>query len=297
MSENHLGIGALMAGERAKFFTVPAASPLECLSARFRRHAYASHTHDSYVVGTIVDGCETFLIGGERHYAGPGDLCLIDPGVVHDGQPVGEGYAYRISYPTTAFLLDAATDAAERSFSGSPHFAAPIVRDPELAGMLARAHALTETTGPSLEADELLLRFFVGLLARHGGAGRSVREPLARVAPCEPGPVARALAYLDAHFAEAIDLATLAGIAGVRRTRLIRALRRETGMTPHAWLTDRRVRAARIMLGDGAAPADVAVACGFYDQSHLNRVFKSRIGVSPGAFRAAHHSRRPGGPR
>ncbi|MGD9886008.1 MAG: AraC family ligand binding domain-containing protein, partial [Reyranella sp.] len=281
MSRNDFSLDELGAGEAATFFSISPAAPLECLSARFRRHAYAPHTHDSFVVGTIVAGCETFMIGGSQYYAGPGDLCLIAPGVVHDGRPAADGYAYRISYPTVGYLLDAAADAVGRRWTGTPFFPDPIVRDPELARMLATGHRLAEERGESLEADELLLQFFVRLLSRHGHAAGQ-----ADGVPGESGPVARALDYLDSHFAEAISLVTLAGIAGIPRTRLIRAFNRQTGLTPHAWQTDRRVRHARVMLAQGTAPAAVAAACGFYDQSHLNRAFKARIGVAPGAFQA-----------
>lgn len=281
--EEDYGIGALAPGETARFFAVPAApaqgqGPLECLAARFRRHAYAPHTHDTYVVGTIVAGCETFLIGGSRYYAGPGDLCLIAPGVVHDGEPAHESYAYRISYPTTAYLEATAEDEA----FAAPRFAEPIVRDPDLAAAFASAHRAAQS-GDALERDERLLAVFARLLARHGRA-RPRRDRASRQ---ERGPVARALQYMDARYAEPVDLATLAAVAGIPRVRLLRAMKRETGMTPHAWLTDRRVRAARRMLGRGAAPAQVAAGCGFCDQSHLNRVFKARIGISPGAYRDA----------
>ncbi len=272
------GIGALAGGETARFFAVAGASPLECLAARFRRHAYAPHTHDTYVVGTIVQGCETFLIGGSRYYAGPGDLCLIAPGVVHDGQPAEESYAYRIAYPSIAYLRDTAEDNA----FDTPRFAEPIVRDPDLAAEFASAHRVAGS-GDSLDRDERLLAVFAKLLQRHGRA--RPRHDAAR--PAERSPVARATAYLDAHYADQVDLATLAAVAGIPRVRLLRAMKRETGMTPHAWLVDRRVRAARRMLGQGEAPADVAAACGFCDQSHLNRVFKAGIGVAPGAYQAA----------
>lgn len=274
------GIGTLGAGETARFFAVAGASPLECLAARFRRHAYAPHTHDTYVVGTIVEGCETFLIGGSRYYAGPGDLCLIDPGVVHDGAPAEESYAYRISYPS----MDYMADAAEEGATGAPRFAMPIVRDPDLAAAFAATHRLAESGTDRLATDERLLGFFTTLRMRHAGDGRRPRDV---GAPREAGPVARATQYLDANYARQIDLAALAKAAGIPRIRLLRAMKRETGMTPHAWLVDRRVRAARRMLAEGEAPAAVALACGFCDQSHLNRVFKARIGVSPGAYRAA----------
>lgn len=271
------GIVALGRGETARFFAVEGGEPLECLAARFRRHAYAPHTHDTYVVGTIVEGCETFLIGGSRYYAGPGDLCLIAPGVVHDGEPAEESYAYRIAYPSIAYLKDTADEGA----LDTPRFADPIVRDPELARAFATAHRVAEA-GDVLDRDERLLAVFAQLLQRHGHA-RVKEDGLVS----ERGPVSRALQYLDARYADPVDLATLAAVAGIPRTRLLRAMKRATGMTPHAWLLDRRVRAARHLLGQGEAPADVAASCGFCDQSHLNRVFKARIGVSPGIYQAA----------
>jgi AraC-like DNA-binding protein len=275
-------LNPLGAGEEARFFRLPEAAALECLSARFRRHAYAPHTHESYVIGTIVAGCETFRIGGTRHYAGPGEFCLIEPGVVHDGAPAGDGFAYRISYPSEAVLRGAAEDAGEGRPFVAPRFASPVVRDAALAAHFAAAHRLAEAEGATLEVQERLLEVFTGLLRRHGGGAATPHGGAE-----EEGPVARALDYLDAHFAAGVDLVHLARVAGVPRTRLIRAMRRQTGLTPHAWLTDRRVRAARAMLAAGAAPADAAAACGFCDQSHLSRAFKPRIGVAPGAYRAA----------
>lgn len=273
--------------ESACFFSVDQFQTLECLSARFVDHVYMPHTHDSFVVGTIVDGCETFLIGGVRYFAGPGDLCLIDPGIVHDGEPAGEGYAYRISYPSIEGLNDVAADVLERPVTGTLHFPEPIVSDNALASTFAAIHQFAEGGGSALETGERLLSFFIMLLARHSADGAPFNHAIEQPAANEVGPVVRALDYLDAHFADPIDLATLAQVAGIPRTRLIRTMRRRTGLTPYAWLTDRRIRAARTMLTDGQPPADVAVACGFYDQSHLTRAFKARIGVPPGAFRAS----------
>jgi AraC-like DNA-binding protein len=92
---------------------------------------------------------------------------------------------------------------------------------------------------------------------------------------------------MEAHLAEDLELADLAGVAGLSRSHFIRSFQRETGLTPHAFLTDRRFRAAKRLLERGEAPGEVATACGFFDQSHLNRIFKARMGVTPGVYRAA----------
>jgi AraC-like DNA-binding protein len=92
---------------------------------------------------------------------------------------------------------------------------------------------------------------------------------------------------LDAHLGDEIELVELARVAGLSRSHFIRAFRKETGLTPHAYLIDQRFRAASRLLGCGESPSDVALACGFFDQSHLNRVFKARMGVTPGIYRTA----------
>jgi AraC-like DNA-binding protein len=57
-------------------------------------------------------------------------------------------------------------------------------------------------------------------------------------------------------------------------------------MAPHKWLLSRRIELAKEKLRDGRLPlSDVALACGFYDQSHLTRVFTRLAGTSPGAWR------------
>jgi AraC family transcriptional regulator len=49
----------------------------------------------------------------------------------------------------------------------------------------------------------------------------------------------------------------------------------------------RRVERAKVLLGRTGTPLpDVACRCGFADQSHLTRVFRQRVGVTPGRFRA-----------
>ncbi|MCF4167112.1 AraC family transcriptional regulator [Zavarzinia compransoris] len=272
----------LAGGETARFFRAAPALAVECLAARFHTYAYAPHTHDEYVIGTVIAGQERFSIGIDRGFAGPGDLFLIEPGTVHDGAPGPGGYAYRIAYPAPALLAAIAGDVAERA-GAAPRFGAFLVHDPALAARLAQVHRAAEAGADPLAAEEGMFAVLATVMARHGVDG-ALRAGLARPAGQETVAVTRVTDFLDAHYAEAPDLATLSRIAGLPRARLIRAMRRATGLTPHAWLNDRRVRAARRLLAAGGAPAEVAAACGFCDQSHLNRAFKARVGIAPGAY-------------
>lgn len=274
-------------GEKARYWRAARYGELECLAARFVSHRYALHTHETYVIGCVVAGCETFMVRGARRYAPPGHLCFVQPGEAHDGEPYGPGYAYRMSYPTVELLQEIAAEVTGRRARGTPSFAEPIVPDPEGAARFADAHRALQMSG-RLAADERFISTLALILTRHARIGPP--HPVG----AEPRAVERARAYLDAHFAEDVDLAALAQVAGLSRFHLIRAFRRATGLTPHAWLTDRRIRAARPLLAAGLPPSEVAQACGFADQSHLTRAFKARVGVTPGQFRAGGRERSAG---
>ncbi|HET8728202.1 MAG TPA: AraC family transcriptional regulator [Alphaproteobacteria bacterium] len=270
------------AGDRARFWRARRHDGLEGLTATFRRHRYAPHTHETYVVGVIVAGCEAYHLRGERHYARAGEVCFVNPGEVHDGEPAGSGYAYRMTYPSVALMRGIAAELYDRDVVAAPFFPRAVVRDPAAFQAFVAAHGRIEQGADPLAADEALVRAYALMIARHAeGAWRPADAQSAGRA------VQRVRDYLEAHFAEEVDLATLAAVAGLTRHHLIRLFKRETGLTPHAYLTDCRVRAARRQLASGVAPAEVAADCGFFDQSHLTRAFKSRMGVGPGAFRAA----------
>lgn len=268
-------------GDRACWWRARRHHGLDGLTASFRRHRYAPHSHDTYVVGVIVSGCEVYNLRGERRVAAAGSLNLIDPGEVHDGAPLEDGFSYRMTYPAPALLADLANEAGLGHTA--PHFPEPVVDDPLAAAALLRAHRILESGGDPLAGDEALLQAMALILRRHGDFHVRGSAPAARSAAA----VARVRDYLETCFDAAPDLAELAAIAGLSRHHLLRLFKRETGLTPHAYLTDCRVRAARRLLAQGTSPAEVAQACGFYDQSHLNRAFKQRTGSAPGAYRAA----------
>ncbi|WP_236024808.1 AraC family transcriptional regulator [Arenibaculum pallidiluteum] len=267
-------------GDRARFWRARRHHGLEGLTATFRRHRYVPHMHETYAIGVILAGCETYDLRGERRYAQAGELCFVNPGEVHDGEPLGDGYSCRMSYPAAALLAEITSDARGGRPVATPYFAATNVRDPAAFEAFVAAHRRLEEDPEPLAGDEAMVRAYALILARHGG-----EAPPDQARPAG-GAVDRVREYLDEQYAEPIELATLAEIAGLTRHHLIRLFKRRTGLTPHAYLTDCRVRAARRRLVAGETPAEVAVACGFFDQSHLTRAFKARTGISPGAFRA-----------
>ncbi|MGI6104764.1 MAG: helix-turn-helix domain-containing protein [Raoultibacter sp.] len=65
----------------------------------------------------------------------------------------------------------------------------------------------------------------------------------------------------------------------------IKTFKDETGVTPHKFLLQRRVRRAHRALESGEDTASVAANLGFHDQSHLHKCFKDIVGMTPGDYR------------
>lgn len=100
-------------------------------------------------------------------------------------------------------------------------------------------------------------------------------------APAGAAVLAPVLALLHDAFGERLSLDQMAAAGGLTPFQLIGAFKRTTGLTPHAYLTQLRLRAAIRHLGAGQPLIDAAVASGFYDQSALTRHFKRTFGMTP----------------
>lgn len=272
--------GGLAKGDVTHFWRVTRHAQLDCLKATFRSHVFPPHTHETYVIGATVAGRHRYWHQGSLVTLGPGQCAFINPGEVHDGAPDEQGYSYRMMYPQPELLQSVLFDATGAE-QAAPRFVAPTVHDTELATEFIAVHGLLEQGGEGLGADERLTAALLKAIARHAGGLPGITK-----AGEEPAAVTRAKDFLMAHVSEAADLKALAAAARLSAWHLIRVFRKATGLTPHAWLVDQRVHKARQMLRSGLTPGDAAALCGFSDQAHMTRLFKARLGVTPGQYRA-----------
>jgi AraC-like DNA-binding protein len=98
--------------------------------------------------------------------------------------------------------------------------------------------------------------------------------------------MARILKFIAQHFRDPVTVGDLAAEAGCSVSQLQREFRKELGVNPARYLQDIRVGYSRHLLKTTRLTM-VAIAneCGFYDQSHFSRIFKSATGISPASYR------------
>ncbi len=274
--------------DKVRFWRERRYDDLECLKARYYRHSYAPHTHDTFAVGVILAGADAFRCGGVRHIAPAGSLVTVNPHELHDGQPHGDSFAYRMFYPSVALIQRLADDLTgdlsedRGTLAGAlPMFRQAVVHAPDLAARFIHLHSLLEHRAPKLAVDEAFTGAMTEMVRRY-----TVLDPKGRRLGRESRAVGRVRALIDAEYMQDLTLSKLANEAGFSRFHLLRAFRREVGVTPHAYMTGRRIAAAKGLLAGPEPLSAIAVTCGFYDQSHFNRAFKSWIGLTPGQYRS-----------
>jgi AraC-like DNA-binding protein len=252
---------------------------IECLRANYVTHSFARHTHDGFAIGVIERGGEVFNYRGKQNRAGRGQVILINPGEVHDGQGAGDdGWAFSIFYADPKVLQRAAMEITGKNVS-IPFFKEAVVDDKISSRKLLRLHRTIENSNSILERESLILATFAELISR-----QSVLVPISAETGREPTAILRAKTYIEENYAENFSLTELASFAQLSRFHLIRVFKKHTGLSPHAYLEQIRVNRAKERLRSGAPIADTAYELGFVDQSHLTKTFKKFAGTTPGQY-------------
>jgi AraC-like DNA-binding protein len=220
---------------------------------------------------------------GRLPAARPGDVFIFDLAAspVANLNPPYDFLRFLISVPTLDLL---AADQGLRRL-GSLRTTTSGLQDPVMQGLaLAMLAMLREPdAAPALFVDSIALAFHTHIVRAYGDfrEGRS-----ADGTALAPWQLRRALAFIEAHLAGNPSIADLAQECGLSVSHLGRAFRRAVGLPPHRWLMKRRLERAKELLRQGDNQlAQIALACGFVDQSHLTRCFVRHEGCGPAKWR------------
>lgn len=171
------------------------------------------------------------------------------------------------------------------------HNARPVIALDCPGGRVDRdAHRLATCLLPALRGDHaeglfaghVILALCTLIAQRYGGLRRDTRQRGGLSARQER----QAKELLLASCQDGRSLTEIAAMVGLSRGHFLRAFQKSAGETPHRWLTARKLeQAMRLMSGSMMPLAEIALTCGFADQSHLTRVFTRHVGQPPGSWR------------
>jgi len=262
--------------DRHSFWHDPALPFIEARAVQDGRHVcYDKHSHPHFSIGAITGGHSHYLNQRSLQEVGPGSLVLMNPEEVHACNPIADQpWSYLMFYLDTDWLR---SQQEEAGLGGEFRpFDMTASRDPLLyQGLQHLHHQLVQAPDP---------------LAREVACHLFSRQLLARLTPARwddrpPQHLQRAAELMQDDSASPLSLSQLSAVAGLTPSHFVRAFSQHYGMTPHAYLLDRRIRHARTLLKQGQPLAEVALASGFADQAHFQRQFKRRVAATPGQYR------------
>ncbi len=236
--------------------------------------SFARHVHDEFGVGLMTDGAQRSASGRGPVEAVRGNLITVNPAELHDGAPIGAARSWSMLYLTQDAVGAVVADSEEGRLA-TRELHAPVVDDPRLARLfMATRRAALHPHGESAFEERLLtlLAGLFGLVRHKAGTGGRLSQARERIddAPARPH-----------------SLTELAAFAGLSRYQTVRGFARLTGLTPHAYVMQRRLDTARNLIRHGSTLVDAAIGAGFADQSHMHRVFVARHGFTPGVYAEA----------
>ena len=255
------------------------------------------HSQEFYEINIVLSGKANHYIGKRRITVSAGDTFIIPPNVMH-GYDGGKGFdVYHILInpkylerhsselqllPSFSSLFRIDPYMRERT-TAKLHFR---LTEAEIASLRPRLDALTissklesitECTVSSAEAMIIIARLCEIYERRAPALSTTVTEDSAFLA---------SIAHLYEHYGDALTVDALARIAQMSRNAYITKFKRVTGQAPAKFLRRHRVDMAKQMLIETTlTEAEIAVAVGFTDTSHLIKVFLSELGVTPSSFR------------
>jgi len=244
----------------------------------------------------VREGFVVARVEGREYWFGPGEFCLIEPGVLHDLRGVTDTvtpYAhFDVFYNprrNESFVsqqdvdLSAYAGVAQPRLGEVTRFHLPmrfVPPDPaDFSRKMLRMVDLWqhEDALAHLETQHLAMDLLVTILKAYGDS------PSSSVAP---DAIDRAMSYIVAHLEQPLSVATMARRAQLSDSRFSKAFKGRFGAPPHQVLIRLRVQRAQDLLRHTHLTLErIAQRCGFADVHHFAKTFASRVGESPGAYR------------
>ena len=224
------------------------------------------------------------IVGADSGWRAAVAVALMRMGQVESAPSLVEALRRLTAFRPTCILLNLRRASAE-----APRFAAAVAAQLPACRIVVVSEDVYLAATPAWDALNVhVVRSPVEAGELIGAIGAIVVPDTPGTWPRLGGAVSRVIDHVGTHFRDDLKVDGLARVAGVSGSHLAHLFHAETGMTVRRYLTRVRVEVAKDLLGrTDEKLATVAAHVGFFDASHLARVFRKSTGRSPRAYRHA----------
>ncbi|MEK9196754.1 helix-turn-helix transcriptional regulator [Ureibacillus sp. FSL E2-3493] len=217
-----------------------------------------------------LNGSAKFSLNGTPYYISAGTIVHAGPQMAIDIEVIGEDiWQYAVIHYQ---VLD---DDVGKFPYFNQHFSLPIddsVLLSDLTHQLMKNY-IKPTNISQITCKQLFLKIVEAIL-------------LSSIKKNDNGSLMdQAVRLLHDQYVEPITIQEIASQLGIERRRFAYLFERHTGLSPIQYLTEIRIRRAKVLLQSGYSVAEVAEKVGYVDHFYFSRVFKKQTGMSPSKFK------------
>ena len=244
----------------------------------------------SHVVAVNLSAPETVaevsMAGGWKNVRQePGDISVYPAGMPYSCRWTGPAKGLVLELRPESLVAVTGSAAAPGEFEPRPASAA---KDPFVTHLALSLRDELQAGNPrgSLFGETLGIALTAHVLHTYAGSPLDVRQQRYRLPPAR---LRRVTDYIEANLDRPVSLVTLANVAGLSVFHFAHVFKETTGFAPHRYVLQRRIERGVALLREQYLPiSDIALRCGFANQSHFAGAFRRALGVSPHEYRSSY---------
>jgi AraC family transcriptional regulator len=195
-------------------------------------------------------------------------------------------------YISQAMMAKVANEVFQKDIDGVFVSHCPIANDAKLSKLMAayEMECLSDEPGSSIYAQALEIQICIHLIRQYVRCDLRDGDQVSRLSNIKRDQLQE---YIDSHLACPISVKDMATIVDLSPSYFVRVFGTVYGVSPHQYVQARRLKRAERLLStlrDVPLKA-VAMDCGFSDQSHMTRLFKEKLLMTPKQYREKNTSR------